>query len=403
MPRTALFLLALSCTAADWPQFLGPTRDGTAPDAAVSATWPQAGPPKLWEHPVGSGWAGPVAVGGRVVVAHRVGNEQVVDCLNALTGKVVWTHKSHTRYSDDFQFDDGPRATPAIADGTVYVVGTLAEVTAIDLTTGREKWRRELGAEFKAAKGFFGVAGSPLVAGGRVLLNLGAKGAGVLALKCEDGTTAWQATDHAAGYSSPALATLNGRPTAVFLTRLGLLGVDAETGEVRFEREWKARISASVNAATPIVRGDTVFVTSSYQVGALSTKVGLAWSLSEVWSNDESLSCHYNTPVESGGLLFGVHGRQEEGPELRCVEWATGKVRWSKADFGCAGLIRAGGTVLALTEGGDVVAFAAEKGAYRELARTAVLGPKTRAAPALAGGVLYARGEGRLVALDLRK
>lgn len=387
--------------AADWPQFLGPTRDGASAETGLRWDWPSGGPPRVWSYPVGQGWSGPVVVGGRVLIHHREGDDGVLDCLSTADGKRQWRYRSPTDYRDQFGFDEGPRATPAVADGRVFALGADGQLTAVDLTTGQKLWGRDLHADYQVPQGYFGAACSPLVEGKLLILNLGGRGAGVVAFDAASGKEVWKATDDAASYSSPVAATVNGTRSVFVFTREGLVVLDPATGAVRCRERWRSRSQASVNAATPLVIGDRVFVSASYGTGAALWRVK-ADGLEAVWKGDTSLSSHYTTAVVRDGYLFGSHGRQESAASLRCVEWATGKLRWEQAGFGCATLTAVDGRLLALTEHGELVAFAASPEAYREQARAKVLDEPCRAAIALADGQVYARDGKKLVCLDLR-
>jgi outer membrane protein assembly factor BamB len=405
MPRTvpAVLALALALTAADWPQFLGPTRDGVSAETGLATAWPADGPRRVWERPVGAGFSGPVVVGGRLVLFHRTGAEEVVECLEAATGKPLWRTPAPTDYVDDFGFDEGPRATPLVADGRVYTLGAAGRLACLTLGEGKPVWDRNVNADYQVEKGFFGVATSPILEGGRLVVNVGGREAGIVAFDPATGKEVWRATRDAASYSSPTAATLAGKRTVVFLTREGLVGLDPADGTVRFQKRWRARLHASVNAATPLVVGDQVFVSASYGTGAGVFEVA-AGGLRELWANDRTLSSHYNTGVYRAGHLYGIDGRQEGGQaELRCVAWKTGKVVWSKEGFGCASLIVADGNLLALTERGELVLIAATPEGYQEKARAAVLTGPCRAVPALADGRLYARDTKKLVCFELKK
>lgn len=406
MPRLALALsltlaLPLSLAAADWPQYLGPNRDGHSPETGLNWNWPKDGPPVAWKIDVGSGWAGPVVAGDRLVVFHRVGDEEVVACLDPATSKEKWSSKYRTRYRDDFMFDDGPRATPLVAGGRVFTLGANGDLHGWELATGKKLWHHNLLADYGSPKGYFGVACSPVLAGGKLLINVGAKGAGIVAFDPATGKEAWKATDDAASYSSPTVAEVGGKMLVIFLTRAGLAAVEPDSGKVRFTFPWRPRIDASVNAATPLVWKDEIFLTVSYNTGAVLLRAK-GDELEEVWSNDRALSCHYNTPVRVGDYLYGVHGRQEGVAQLRCVEWKTGTVKWTVPRFGTATLIAVDGGLLALTEGGELVRFDASPDGFKERGRAKVLGSPTRAPPALADGRLFARDGSKLVCVKLK-
>jgi outer membrane protein assembly factor BamB len=407
MPRV-LFAscLALALTpalpAADWPQFLGPNRDGHSAETHLNWNWPKGGPPVLWTLDVGSGWAGPTVSGDKLILFHRVEAEEAVACLDPATGKEKWAVRYQTKYRDDFKFDDGPRATPLIADGRVFSLGANGDLYAIELASGKKLWNRNLIADYAPPKGFFGIACSPMLAGGKLLVNVGAKGAGVVAFDPATGKEAWKATDEPASYSSPTLAEIGGKQLAVFLTRSGLIALDPGTGKVAYTHPWRPRINESVNAATPLVWKDEIFLTVSYGTGGVLLRAK-GDEAEEVWANDRSMSCQYNTPVRVGEYLYGVHGRQEGGgAKLRCVEWKTGAVKWSVDRFGVASVLAVDGGLLALTEGGELVRFDASAAAFTERARASILGSPTRAMPALADGRLFARDGSKLVCVKLK-
>lgn len=388
--------------AADWPQFLGPNRNGTTPEADLSFAWPSGGPVRLWPYPVGAGWSGPVAAGGRVFMFHRLEDETCLDCLNASDGQRLWRYHEATTYRDQFRFDEGPRATPVLADGRVFILGADGLLRAVSMETGKRLWGKDLHTDYQVPQGYFGAACSPLVEGRLVVINVGGRGAGVVAFDVATGQEAWKATDDGAGYSSPIAATVNGVRSIYVLTREGLVALDPSTGKVRIKERWRSRLQASVNAATPLIVNDQMFVSASYGTGAIVWKLRPD-GVTPLWKSDAVMSNHYNTCLVRDGFLYGIDGRQEGGAQLRCVEWATGKIRWTKAGFGCATLTLTGSTILTLTEGGELVAIPATPDGYRELARAKVLGDPCRAAFAIADGRLIARDGKTLIALDLKK
>ncbi len=398
----ALFLPVASAPAADWPQFLGPTRNGATPEANLAASWAPEGPPILWRKEVGQGFSGPVVAGDRLILFHRLADREVVECLDAASGKTRWSSAAPTAYRDDFGFDEGPRATPAIDGALVFTLGAEGKLRCLEIEKGTEVWSVDTREKFRAAKGFFGVAGSPLVEGGRVLVNIGGRdGAGLVAFERGSGRVLWKATDDEASYSSPIAATIGGRRHALFFTRAGLVDADPETGDVRFRFPWRARGASSVNAATPIVVDDLVFISASYQTGAALLKVeGSAFT--KVWSSDEALSNHYATSVHRDGYLYGFDGRHEYGPNLRCVELRTGKVVWSQDRFGGGTAILAGERLLILTDSGEVIVAPASPKGFTPAARARILDGTVRAHPALSEGRIYARSEKKLVCADLR-
>jgi outer membrane protein assembly factor BamB len=401
-PSRLIVLIAYGLTAfaADWPQFLGPQRNGSYPDAEFAAA--SLGDAHLvWKKGVGAGFSAPVIAAGKLILFHRVNDRETVECMEPATGKRVWIFDYATAYRDDFGFDEGPRGTPAIAGGRVFTFGAEGVLHAIDLATGRKIWRVDTHARFGVRKGFFGAAASPLVEGNAVYVNAGGPdGAGLVAFDAASGNVLWTATSDDAGYSSPIAAMLDGVRSILCFTRNGLVAADPATGKVRFQFPWRSRSNASVNAALPVVVGNLIFLSASYNTGAVVLEVTHN-QLKQLWSSDEALSNHYATSVYKDGYLYGFHGRQEYGQALRSVEMRTGKVAWSVDGFGAGTVTLIGDRLLILRESGEAVIAAASPKSYQALSKAQLLPGVVRSYPGLAGGRIYLRNEHTLAAYRL--
>lgn len=392
-----------SIRADDWPQFLGLRRDGVSSESGLLQSWTKDGPPRLWKRDIGAGYAGPVVQGDRLILFHRVGNEEKIDCLDPATGKNRWSFAYPCDYEDALGKGNGPRGTPTIAGGRVVCYGADGMLSCIDLTSGGKRWQRNLSADYKVPKSYFGVGTSPLVVDDRVLINVGGKDSGIVAFALDDGIELWRATRDAASYSSPILATIEQTPRAVFFTREGIVVLDPKTGTVVFQKRWRARYDASVNAATPLLlNGNLAFFSTSYETGAILIRLKKDGA-DVVWTDEDAMSNHYSTCVVQDGMLYGCDGRQESGARLRCIDPKGPKVMWTKERFGCATMVQVEKHLILLTEQGDLVLAEANPREYKERSRAKVLEETpVRAQPALANGILYARDSGNLVALDLR-
>ena len=407
-PRRRLFTVSAiavltftSLTTADWPQFLGPTRNGVYSGPPLADRWPAGGPRQVWKKDVGAGFSGPVVADGKVILFHRVGAQEVVEALQPATGATIWQYGYPTTYRDDFGFDEGPRAVPVVANGIVHTFGAEGQLHAVELASGKKLWSEDTGGRFGVAKNFFGAGGSPLVEDGRVIANVGGKDAGIVAFEAKTGRMLWKATTDGASYSSAVGATIGGERVAIFFTRNGIVVLDPATGTVKVQQAWRSRSASSVNAASPLVVGDLVFISAEYGPGAGVFRIGNG-TLTKVWASDEALSTHYATAVQREGILYGYHGRQEFGPSLRAVELQTGKVRWTADQFRAGSITLAGDRLVIVRESGELVIAPATPDGFKPSARAQIMRGTVRAFPALSDGFLFVRNDRELIALDLR-
>jgi outer membrane protein assembly factor BamB len=293
---------------------------------------------------------------------------------------------------------------PLVAGDRVFAFGPAGDLRCVSLAAGEKLWERSLLADYSGPEGYFGAASTPILVGGRLLVNVGGRGAGIVALDPATGKTLWKATDEDASYSSPALVTANGKDRALFITRYNCVLADPASGTTQVLFPFGER-GPTVNAAIPLVFGGKLFVTASYGIGARCA--ALESAARSLWADDDTLSSQYATPVEHEGFLYGTHGREDIGmAELRCVEAATGKVRWSREGYGVANLILADGKLLVVGAQGRLALARATPERYQELASHQLNANVSRALPALAGGRLYVRtgsGGGELVCFEVGK
>lgn len=398
MPRIAVALLPLLLSAQDWPQLLGPNRDGRY----AGPFSPKPAFTKLWERPVGEAFAAPVAAGGRLLVYHRLGDEDLLESLDAATGTVQWTYRYKTAYRDDFGFLEGPRATPVVDGDRVYLFSAESVLRCVSLISGKLVWQVDARERFGAAKEYFGAASVPIVEGKLLLANVGGRReAGIVGLDKMTGATVWKAAPDEAGYSSPKVVTIAGARHALFFTRSGLIDADPATGAIRFQLRWRARMAASVNAAVPQAAGNLVFLSASYGTGATVLEIA-GNSYKHLWQGDDELSNHYATSVLLDGYLYGWHGRQEMGQELRCVELRTGKVQWSVPNLRAGTVTLMKDHLLVLTESGEALIAPVSSKAFQPVSRKKLLPATVRAYPALSAGRLYIRNDRTLAAFAVQ-
>jgi outer membrane protein assembly factor BamB len=372
-------------------------------------SWPAGGPQVLWQASVGGGFAGVAAAGERVIGFSREGRSEVVRCYAAADGRVQWEAKAECAYQGGVSSDKGPRCVPLIAGERVYVLGVEGRLRCLELRDGREVWQRDTERDYRPLEGYFGVGSTPVLHANRLIVNVGGReDASIVAFDAETGKTVWQVFTDAASYSAPLVVRSGDRDLAIVVTRLHLTGVDIATGKLVFSQPFGAR-GPTVNGATPLLLGNRILVSSSYNIGSLLTQL-TPDGAKEVWRDEELLATQYATPVPAGpahpGVVFAMDGRQDAGSGsavLKCIDVEARRVLWERAGFDYGSLLRVGDELLVLTCGGELVRVSAVVGGYRETARAKVLRATDSGyrLPALAGGHLYVRDDDTLKCLDL--
>jgi outer membrane protein assembly factor BamB len=351
------------------------------------------------------------------VVFHRVGDNEIIDCLHPLDGKRYWRTTYATDYKDRYGFNPGPRASPVIGDGRVFTFGAEGKLHCFDLLTGEILWQRNILAEFGLKQNFFGVGSTPLLEGDKLILNIGAEGRGpcVAAFDARTGKLAWGAgTEWGPSYASPIPATVHGkRRVFVFAggeskpATGGVLCIDPANGKVDFTFPWRGDRYESVNAASPIVIGDQVFVAECYGAGGVLLDVRADGTAKQIWAN-ESFGMHFMTAIPKDGYLYGVHGHGPSDADLACVDLKAGKEMWRKQPIWeekiesprgtrtmkvgtfRASLLQVDGLTLCLGEYGHLLWLELTPQGYREIARTwPFAATESWTPPVVSRGLLY--------------
>ncbi len=323
----------------DWAAFLGPRGDMTSRESPLKLDFGPQGPPLVWEIATGSGYAAPAVSGGKLVFFHRVGDQERVECVAAETGESRWTYGYPSHYEDRYRFGNGPRSSPVIADGLVYTHGVEGPLHCFDLESGRVVWKLNTSTTYDVPQDFFGVGSTPLVVGDLLIVTIGApNGPCVVALNRRTGKETWRAGDTwRAGYASPVLATLHGKPRVLVFAGSdddpptgGLLGIDPADGRVAFRFPFRSRTYASVNASNPVVHDNRVFLSSSYRTGGVQVEIGPDDSVREVWRTRD-FGAHFMTPILRDGHLYGISGAGRNDTAMVCLDWSRGTSRWREA------------------------------------------------------------------------
>lgn len=421
----------------EWRHFLGPTHNGLSSETMLAKSFGKSGLPIVWSVPKGEGYAAPAVIGQRVVLFHRLEEKEVVECLEAETGKRYWKVAYDVSYSDRYGFSPGPRCQP-ISDGKyVYTFGVTGVLHCLELTTGRTLWKRDIHPEFKIPSNFFGVGATPLLEGNLLIVNTGApKGPCVAAFDKHTGKMVWGAgKEWGASYATPTPATIHGKRRIFVLAggesrpaTGGLLCIDPANGKVLFHFPWRASRYESVNASSPLVVGDKVFISECYGPGGAVLKIAPDGSYKKLWSNT-NLNTHFMTAIHKDGYLYGVSGHGPRNAPIVCVSLETGKEMWRtepeweeivpteqgdrKAILSpaLASMILVEGRCLMLGEFGHLVWLDLNPKEYRELERVRLfLAAHTWSMPSLSRGLLYVcqnnkgfdKTDARLICYDMR-
>jgi outer membrane protein assembly factor BamB len=389
----------------DWPQWLGPERDGVWRETGVLQKFPEGGPKIRWRTPVAVGYAGPAVAGGKVFVTDHVlasgsqypknqfqpvelpGKERVL-CLNEADGKELWKHEYDCPYKLSYPY--GPRTTPVVKDGSVYTLGAEGHLFCLDLNTGKPRWSHDFKKEYGAKTPLWGFSAHPLLDGPRLVCMVGGEGSIVVAFDKDSGKELWRALSASQpGYCPPMIYEAGGRRQLVVWDAENLSGLDPETGKVYWSQPAKTYMAMSI--ATPRKQGDELFTTAAMGF-SMMVRLDPAKPTAEVlWQGDKKtgLSSVFSTPFFEDGYVYGSSG----AGELVCIKADTGTKVWGtfapnhgkKLDCGDAFLVKNGDRFFLATEQGDLIIAKLSPKGYEEISRAHILEPTS---PGMAGRIV---------------
>jgi len=403
-----LFAAVPLARAADWPQWRGPARNGIS---AEQVAWPAGGPKQVWKADVGEGYSSVSVSQGRAYTMGLVEGQETVWCLDAKTGAVIWKYAYPGPRTTDtprrkarpsgFQdpYADVPNSTPTVDGKLVYTVSRQGNLAALDAEKGTLIWSADYMKDFGSKKLRWGHAGSPLIEGELLFVNVGVEGASVVAFNKATGKVVWKSGYDAIGFASPLAVTFGGQRTVTMFSATGLFAYNLADGKMLWNAEWASHHDG--NAGDPIIFGDKVFISSTYGVGCCLLKV-TDKGATEVYRNKKFQS-HFPSPVLIGDMLYGITGHINAKPVLVCLDPNTGDFKWEKPEVAASGLIAAGNTLLVQSAKGALVAVEATPAGYKEIGSAPALpGGVCWTPPSLAEGRIYCRNaEGDVVCLDL--
>jgi len=389
-----LFGQVAAQSAGDWPQWRGANRDGISKETGLLKQWPADGPALLWKAAgAGGGYSSFSVANNRLYTMGLRGTREFVVAFDVTSGKEVWA----TPHGGAFRNDrgDGPRGTPTIDGDRLYALGGNGDLSAIETRTGKVVWTMNVLEKFGGSNITWGISESPLVIGDKVLVNAGGPGASIVALNKKDGTVIWKSQSDRAGYSSAVPVQIGNTTQVVFFTHTRAVGLDPKDGKLLWEYGRAANNVA--NAATPIVRGNRVFISSDYGTGAGLVEVS-ATGAKEVYFTKDMRNHH------SSSILIGDHLYGFSGGILTAMKFDTGEVAWKDRSVGKGAVVFADGHLYALSENGVVGLVEATPTAYVEKGRFRIQQDSlpTWAHPVVAGGRLFIRDQDTIYAYDVK-
>lgn len=397
--------------AGQWPAFRGPNADGISPDTGLLKEWPSSGPEKVWTfEDAGMGYSGFSVVDGRLYTMGTRGDDVVVICVDAATGKEIWSEKISKDNQEGYAagWGHGPRSTPTFSDGHVYGIDPKGTVVCLDAATGKPVWSKHLVDDFKGKMGGWGFSESPLVDGDTLVLAPGGEEAGMVALDKKSGEVIWKASELKPGkaeYATIIATEINGIKQYVKLFESEVVGVAAEDGRVVWRSPWGGKTAV---IPTPIVDGNEVYISSGYGVGCKLIRIGADNQATDVWEN-KTMKNHHGGVIKVGDYLYGF----SDGAGLICQDWKTGELVWNqRGQFTTKGSVHvADGLLYALNEDDGTLTLVEidpegykEKGQFKLDPQSPNRNPKGKVwtHPLVLDGKLYLRDQEFIVCYDVK-
>ena len=385
----------------EWTQFGGPAQNFKVPDYGLAETWPREGPPRLWTRKLGPGYSGIVARRHRLYTMYRSDPEEVVVCLDARNGETIWEYRyaSSPAKGHDHEYGDGPNASPLLAGDRVYTIGVAGVMHCLDADDGRVLWSRDLWLELGGTFLELGYSSGPIAYKDHVIVLVGGKDRGAVALDQEDGHVVWKGLSFENSYSTPMIMNIHGEDQLIAFMATEVIGADPNSGVLKWR--YLFRNSYPQNICMPSQAADDLLVISTLETGSRGLRIAASGSplVEEAWATTR-FQCFYSSTVLLGDHLYGVSGYQSS-PRLIALDARTGELAWRKRGFAVANLVAAGDHLLILDEEGKLTLATPGPDGVEVHAEARVLVEPARTPPTIVGTVLFARDFHSVVALDL--
>ena len=398
-----LLTVTQTAVAQDWAQWGGPHRDFKSDAKGLAASWPEAGPRRVWHRELGEGYSAIAAERGVLFTMYRKGDNEVVIALDAATGKTIWEYSYAAPFSPQYDMSNGPgpHATPLVTGNFVFTAGATSKLHCLDKKTGKVLWSHDLINEFHGTVRVNGYSCSPLAYKDKIVMLVGGQSSALVAFNQKDGTVAWKQHDFRNSTSSPLIINVNGQDQLVAFMYGEVVGVDPNNGNLLWS--YAHPVDFGLNTSMPVWGPDNLlFISSGYDGGSRVlklTRAGDKTTVEELWAS-RLMRVHFSNAIRVGDFICGSSGDFGPAP-FTAIDVKTGKVLWRNRSFPRASFLFADGRFIILDEDGNLMLATATAEGLTVISKVAVLQNRSWTAPSLAGTRLYLRDRKNIIALEL--
>jgi outer membrane protein assembly factor BamB len=380
---------AATAKAEDWNRYRGPNLNGISKETGWQANWPVEGPKRLWKASVGVGFSSVTVSQGHVYTIGNADDTDTVFCFDAVSGKPVWKHPYPCKLDPKY-YEGGPSSTPTVDGDRVYTMSKKGDLLCLNSSNGEVVWSKNVHDELGAQEPTWGFAGSPLVEGDKLILNVGEAGT---AFDKKTGKLIWTSGKGVSGYSTPVPFDQGKQRCVAIMAAKSVIAVKVADGKEVWSYPWET--TYDVNAANPIISDGRIFISSGYGHGCALLDISKD-KPAKIWEN-KNMRNHFASSILWKGSIYGV-----DENELKCLTWDNGEVKWGEKKFGKGSLMMADGKIIGLSEKGELMVAEATPAAFKPVSQAQVLGGKCWSVPVLSNGKVYCRNaKGDLVCLDV--
>ena len=399
----ALFVVTAKAQSSDWAQWGGPHRNFISETKGLAASWPEAGPRRLWQRELGEGYSAIAVERGTLYTMYRKDDNEVAIALDAATGKTLWEYSYAAPFSPDYDMTNGPgpHATPLVSGNFVFTSGSTGQLHCLDKKTGKLLWSHDLLAEFHGTLRVNGYSCSPIAYKDSIVMMVGGTSSALVAFNQKDGSVLWKKHDFKNSTSSPIVINVDGQDQLVAFMYSEIVGVDPNNGNLLWSHAHP--VDFGLNTSTPVWGADNLlFMSSGYSGGSRVLKLSRAGdktTVEELWAS-RLMRIHFSNAIRVGDVIYGSSGDFGPAP-FTAINVKTGNVVWRHRSFPRASFIYADGRFIILDEDGQLILATPTAEGLTVQSKVNLLSNQSWTVPSLSGTRLYVRDRKNILALEL--